>query len=174
MARQHRARGFHATQRRLTDWFDIPWTVTDLTSTSSAALIGTLNAAALAMRPFTIVRTRGTLAVYSNQVIASETARASLALAVVSDEASAVGITAVPTPELNKNSDLFFVYETGFQDFIFNVNGAQTSAFFQKWDSKAMRKVNADQDVAVVIENSALSANGALVEVQGRMLVKLH
>ena len=174
MARTHRARGFHASQRRLTDWFDIPWTITDLVSTSSSALIGSLNAAALAMRPFTVVRTRGTLAVYSNQVIASETARASMGLAVVSDEATAVGITAVPTPEVNKNSDLFFVYETGFEDFVFNVNGKTSTGLLHRWDSKAMRKVNADQDVVITIQNSALSANGALVEVQGRMLVKLH
>ena len=168
------ARGFHASQRRLTQWLSLPWTVTNLTTTSSAAIILSLDSVGLALRPFTIVRTRGTLAVYSDQVIASETARSSLGFAVVSDQATAIGITAVPTPETDKESDLFFVYETGFQDFIFNVAGAVADTPLLKFDSKAMRKVNADQDVVVVIENSDLSANGALVEVQGRMLVKLH
>ena len=113
MAR-NRARGFHATQKRLTNWLFIDWSVTNLTTTSSAALVASLNATALALRPFTIVRTRGTLAVYSDQVIASETARSAMGLAVVSDQAAAVGITAVPTPITDQDSDLFFVYETGF------------------------------------------------------------
>jgi len=40
-------------------------------------------------------------------------------------------------------------------------------------DSKAMRKVEEGQDVAMVIENSAVSS-GTTVYKHGRLLIKLH
>jgi len=42
-----------------------------------------------------------------------------------------------------------------------------------QFDSKAMRKVNADQDMVIVKETSAISL-GAVAMHAGRFLIKLH
>ena len=42
------------------------------------------------------------------------------------------------------------------------------------FDSKAMRKVGANEDIAVVVENGAGGDNGAIIRIVGRMLVKFH
>ena len=178
MARHRGSRrggGFAAASRQ-TRWLDIPWTVSVLSTTSSAVLALTLTAAELALRPFTIVRTRGILHVTSDQFVAAETARISLGLAVVSDQAVAIGVTAVPTPETDRASDLWFVYESLGSSFVIASNSGFTepTGRLLHWDSKAMRKVEEGQDVAVVLENSALSSNGSITEVAGRMLIKLH
>jgi len=166
----------HAAARRLTRWFDIPWTVSGLTTTNSAILVASFTAAELALRPFTIVRCRGILKISSDQSAASESARASMGLAVVSDQAIAIGITAVPTPETDRASDLWFVYESIVSDFLFaDATGfTEPTGTLLRWDSKAMRKVEEGQDVALVVENTGISANGAFIEVAGRMLIKLH
>ena len=162
-------------QRRESLWIFGTPIDTVLSAASTAALISTLNAAALALRPFTVVRTRGTFWLRSDQSATSEDFQASLGMAVVSDQAAAIGVTAVPTPEADRGSDLWFVYETAQQGFTrFDATG--TTAFegaTVNFDSKAMRKVNGDQDIAVAIETSAISL-GAVAMVAFRMLIKLH
>ena len=147
---------------------------TVLGSASTAALIGTLNAAALALRPFTVVRVRGHFGLRSDQVSADEDYSASLGVAVVSSQAAAIGVTAVPTPETDRGSDLFFVYESLAGHFRFTTGVAYIEAgHWKDFDSKAMRKVDGDQDIAIVTETSAISL-GAIPHVSFRMLLKLH
>jgi len=148
---------------------------TTLAAASTAALISTLNAAALALRPFTVVRTRGSLWVRSDQTVTSEDYQASLGLAVVSEQAVAIGVTAIPTPETDRNSDLWFVYETLQQAFTrFDATGTMgMEGAVKEFDSKAMRKVEEGEDLVTVIETSAVSL-GAQVMVSFRMLLKLH
>ncbi len=164
-----------AVQRRESLWLFGDPIDTTLSAASTAALISTLNAAALALRPFTLVRTRGELWVRSDQTATSEDYAASLGMCVVSDQAAAIGVTAVPTPETDRGSDLFFLYESGQQAFTrFDATGTLgAEGLVKSFDSKAMRKVNIDQDIAVVIETASISL-GAQVMVSFRMLVKLH
>jgi hypothetical protein len=91
---------------------------------------------------------------------------------VVSEQAATVGITAVPTPQTESESDLFFVYETlgGTVD---PTAGGFEEGWTQQVDSKAMRKVNDDQDIIFVIETGSVSL-GAQIKMSGRMLIKLH
>ena len=70
MARKRFIRGGRSV--RETMWISLDETQTTLASANSAALILVLNAAGLALRPFTIIRTRGTLLVRSDQLAASE------------------------------------------------------------------------------------------------------
>ena len=160
---------------RLTDWFFIDESATTLATASSSALIGQLNAAGLAMRPFTVIRTYLDLLLISDQVAASEFQQAAIGMAVVSDQAIAIGITAVPTPFTDAGSDLWFVHQFMSASFLFasgvGFDGSDGRGY--NVDSKAMRKVNADQDLAIVIERSSLGA-GVDVIVAGRFLVKLH
>ncbi len=141
---------------------------------SSVVLLGVLNAAALALRPFTIVRTRMLLHYISDQSAATELSQAVMAMQVVTEVASAGGIGNVPTPITEADND-FFVYQPLFQDFLFVSGvGVQSMGSDQTYvvDSKAMRKVGPGDDVVQTIENR--SAVGAAVAAEGRFLVKLH
>ncbi len=172
MARQFvRSRGRLGSPRK-TVWLSIDTVSSTLSGAPSAILANSLNAAALALRPFTIVRTRGIFHVASDQTAATESYMGDLAMAVVSDQASAIGVTAVPTPLTDKGSDLFFVYEQGVGRFQFSdATGIFEAGKQISWDSKAMRKVDDDQDVVLVVENELA---GCVVRSSGRMLVKLH
>ena len=160
---------------RETMWIFITETVTTLSSSNAATLINVLNAAALALRPFTIVRTHGVFGVRSDQTATSETYDGAVGMSVVSQQATGVGITAVPTPYLDMGSDLFFVHQMMVGRFLdLTAAGFEMNALtWWQYESKAMRKVNDDQDIAVVVETSSLSS-GAAVHHAARMLIKLH
>jgi len=138
----------------------------DLQSSASAAL--------LAMRPFTVVRTRGLVYVRSDQTANTETPFGAFGLAVVSEQASAIGVTAVPTPITDESSDLWFLYQfvaTGLQ--VSSAVGIPGPANVYEFDSKAMRKVEDGQDVISVFENGS-SADGLSYIAKFRFLIKLH
>ncbi len=96
-------------------------------------------------------------------------------MCVVSDEAAAVGVTAVPTPMTSVESDLWYVHEQSFDTFRFgDQTGAQSNTGrLREIDSKAMRKVEEGQDVVLVLQNSAQS-DGTISSIGGRMLVKVN
>ena len=82
-------------------------------------------------------------------------------------------MTAVPTPHTDRGSDLFYVYEEVFGVFLFisGVGVNPRGGTFLQYDSKAMRRVNDDQDIVTVIECANTSAN---VMHAFRTLIKLH
>ncbi len=159
--------------RRQMSWFGFTFANTTLASTNAVAIVHALNAAALALRPFTIVRTRGYWQVRSDQVGASENYGASLGFAVVSDQAVAIGATAVPTPDTDRGSDLFFVFEDLFSrfEFVSGVGVESANGIRGSFDSKAMRKVENGEDVISVVECPTTSAS---ILMAARMLIKLH
>jgi len=169
-------RGAHAiAQKRLTTWFQFVPAEINLSSANSAVLVFSLNAAALALRPFTIVRTRFVWHMFSDQGAANESQQMAAGIAVVSDEATAVGVTAVPTPMSSLGSDLWFVHEILLDRFQLVTAAGFTSPTgrFTTIDSKAMRKVDVGQDVVVVLQNGATSEGTSSV-IGGRMLVKVN
>ncbi len=160
--------------RRNTEWIEAPVDSTTLASASTAVLTGVLSAGSLLLRPFTIVRTRGMFYARSDQTAALEDWSVALGYAVVSEQATAIGVTAVPTPETDKGSDLWFVYEEIFGTFGFISGvGVFMGDYSRSFDSKAMRKVEDGQDLSIVVETSAISAGVKVVE-SARILVKLH
>ena len=159
--------------RRETIWFDVPRTAATLAASATAALVATLGAPALALRPFTIVRTRGQLWVRSDQSAATEVFIGSLGFAVVSDQAAAIGVSAVPTPATDLGSDLWFVHEAVMGQFALIGTSVTQIVESRPFDSKAMRKVEDGQDVAQVVE-AGIGGNGCIIESMGRLLVKLH
>jgi len=160
--------------KRLTSWFEfLPRT--DALVAAGGTIIFTLNAAALLLRPFTIVRTRFLVSIVSDQLGADEKQIGAFGMAIVSDQAAAIGVTAIPTPITDMGSDLWFVHQMMYNDFLFISGvGVQSPAdrTFEV-DSKAMRKVDIGQDLVVVAEISGGSA-GALFVTGGRMLVKVN
>jgi len=174
VARRSFIRGVGGT-RRESLWIDVVASATIIGGPSGSALLNSLNAAALALRPFTIVRTRGVLYMESDQSAAVEEQGCALGYAVVSDQASAIGITAVPTPVVDKGSDLFFVHQSLLtaNDLTFFTGSGQTHMV--QYDSKAMRKVNDDQDLVITLDSEIAGISlGIAVRHTARFLVKLH
>ena len=179
MARRNVGFGRFATRRqgprRETVWLSVPIVENVLTGAPTAILSGVLDAGALALRPFTVIRVRGIMHLRSDQAAATESFGAALGYAVVSEQASAIGVTAVPTPITDRGSDLFFVYQE-IVDRIEIGSGAGTgvpvnTGRFMEFESKAMRKVNDDEDMIITVENELNGCN--LIEA-ARFLVKLH
>ena len=158
-------------QRRETDWFGFDFDATSQTG-GGASILLSLNAAALAMRPFTVIRTHVELLVVSDQAAAIEVQAGAYGVAIVSDQANAIGVTAVPTPVTDISSDLWLVHQVFFADES-NLTDRTKGGARYSIDSKAMRKVNADQDLVVVAENSSVGSGYTLFS-GGRLLVKLH
>ena len=175
MARRHS--GFRArmvSSGRKTFWFAGLSTSVNLPAVSSASLLTNLNAAALSLRPFTIIRSRGWVAWNSDQTAASESQVLHYGAIVVSDQAEAIGITAVPTPAADNGSS-WFVYESGaFRLGLISAVGFDPQfSTMLKFDSKAMRKVEEGQTMITVAEADALSS-GLDVRSFMRVLIKLH
>ncbi len=159
--------------RRETLWLDGPFTSNNLASTNAATLTASLNVAALALRPFTIVRVHGGIHVRSDQTGASEAYGVFMGMAVVSDQAVAVGITAVPTPDTDMDSDAWFLHLGIFSrfEFISGVGVETQNGIFKEYESKAMRRVEDGFDMVQTIECPSTSGN---VTDYFRMLIKLH
>ncbi len=182
MANVYRSRKSGYTQRsgvmrRETLWFTAAGFQQTLTAASTAALLGSLNAAALALRPFTVVRARGELLLRSDQNAATEQQSCGYGFAVVSDQASAIGVTAIPTPETDSGSDLWFVYQRCLSSVMFGDGTGFISPGGTPYtvDSKGMRKVEDGQDIVEVMETGvAGTTSGLILSGHVRLLIKLH
>ena len=169
---RHSRQGFKKGPKRLSDWGSIDVSTT-IQGTGVTVLLGSLNATALAMRPFTVVRTYLQVQLQSDQSAAIERQFAGVGMCVVSDQASAIGVTAVPTPILDLGSDLWLLHQLVFADES-NLTDRTRSSTKVAVDSKAMRKVNNDEDLIVVMEVGSPPFGGVTLDVVGRFLVKLH
>jgi len=160
---------------RETIWGGLVETSTALGAANTAAITNVTGAGLLAIRPFTVVRSRFSILVQSDQNAATEFQQMAVGACVVSDQAVAIGATAVPTPMTDKDSDAWFVYEGIMNQFlVISAIGAMSSAGTQRViDSRAMRKVEDGFQIIVVIENSGLSS-GSTIGLVGRFLLKLH
>ena len=159
---------------RQTRWISLSdFQSTTLAAGSAATLISTMAAPLLEMRPFTIVRTRGTLFLESDQTSVTESQFCAYGHAVVSDQAVAVGITAVPTPFADE-SDLFFVYQYLVSRFLVTTDiGRLLGGVQLDFDSKAMRKVDEGSN-AISVAEAGPTSSGLTLRNIFRQLIKLH
>ena len=175
------ARGFRSvrggkSQRRLTTWGNFTMLSDSIASVGGTNLISTSNAALLALRPFTIIRSHLMVSVTSDQIIASEDQVGAVGLAVVSEQASGIGVSAVPVPVDDQGSDLFFMHMNFAYSYEFQGAPAVSNPNFAnvRWiDSKGARKVNDDQDIVLVAQLASFS-DGVGIVTGGRFLLKLH
>jgi len=156
--------------RRLTTWLQFQPIAITLATNATATLAFTLNAAALALRPFTVVRTHFQFMLGSDQAANIEQQSVGVGMAIVSDQASAIGITAVPTPIIDMASPLFFAHTLIFADES-SVTDRTRPATFQKLDSKAMRKVEVGEDLVIMVEGGGIDS-GMVIRMAGRILIK--
>ena len=140
----------------------------------TAVLVSSLNAAALALRPFTVVRTRGYIYTESDQDSANEQPFGAFGQIVVKETAAAAGVASIPTPMTETDVE-FFVYEAWMSALKFGSTVAfnSPSGTVTVFDSKAQRKVGIDETIVSVIENQSAN-HGAFFLENGRQLVKLH
>jgi len=159
---------------RETFWIGGSIVVTTLAAASTATIVTSLSAGALALRPFTVIRTRGVWFTESDQTAAAERYAVSYGIAVVSTQASAIGVTAVPTPATDNDSDLWYMFETAVDTIEVTTDiGRFIGKQQMSIDSKAARKVEDGQDIVDVVETHAVSS-GAVAVTFNRTLIKLH
>ena len=120
----------------------------------------------------TIVRTRGMLGVKSDQVAATEEPFGAYGVAIVSEQALAIGATAVPLPYTDADSDQWLVH--GY--FMADVTAGDATGFTPlatrtDFDSKAMRKIVPGESVVFMLENGS-SADGMVYTYNFAMLFK--
>ncbi len=132
-----------------------------------------MNAAALALRPFTVVRERLYWYCRADVVTGGEEWGGAIGSCVVSDQAVAIGVTAVPTPITDLGSDLWYMHSIMFGRF----GGTQVEEVGRdkEIDSKGMRKVEDGEDLILVVESGATAQALSMVsQIGGRTLIKLH
>ena len=162
---------------RETLWGDLGEVSSALPAANSAVLTNVTGAALLALRPWTVVRIRGLWHAVSDQEVANETYSLAFGAAVVSDQAVAIGITAVPTPSIDADSDLWMLYERIMGSFLIKSTGegiVEPGGVTKEFDSRAMRKVEDGSQLIFVVENGAVTAAGCIVRTFARVLIKLH
>jgi len=167
--------GFARVQRRKMLWLGYALqTAPAALAANTKSIHGCLNAAALALRPFTVTRVVGSLYIGSDQNAATELAFGALGLVVVTDEAVAAGAGSVPGP-YGANASDWMMNKSWAQGVSFSsAVGFQTSRVDRfDFDQKGQRKVDIGQDLIQVIENAS-ALNGAVYVLMMRVLVKLH
>ncbi len=160
--------------RRETLWGDIAPGTVALGAASTAAITNVTGASILALRPFTVVRVRAQLLIRSDQQGAIEFYQAAWGICVVSDQAAAIGVTAIPTPFTDLGSDLWFTHAmaTGLAGISSGTSTGELGHMVDV-DSRAMRKVEEGAQLTFVAETSA-GSNGVSLTSTGRILLKLH
>ena len=172
MARRRSVARFVRPPARTTLWIGAGGAIATIVSNSNNFLF-TLNAAALALRPFTIIRSRIDVLFQTDQLAVSETPTGALGKVVVTEKAAAAGVASLPAPLAEVDAD-WFVYQGMSSSFMFasSVGLDGNGGMHYIIDSKAMRKVGNDDQVVTMFE--ARNAGGAIMNLEGRTLIKLH
>ena len=121
----------------------------------------------------TIIRTRGLFTWGSDQVAGTEDQIGAVGICVVSDQAVSVGITAIPHPATDAAWDGWFWHSYFASRFAFaSAAGGRPGQMHEiVIDSKAMRKVTAEETMVVVVENTS-AAGGIVFSDQLRIYTK--
>ncbi len=165
-------RPFVRSVRRSTDWSASALrTGTTSVGASSATL---LEVFIPAVGGETIVRTRGLFTIATDQFTANELQLGAVGIAKVTQQAQSIGISAIPHPATDAAwggwlFHSFFSYEFAFISAV-GMDPNVTHPIVV--DSKAMRKVDEDERLVVVVENSG--SFGFDVYSSFRFLSKLH
>ena len=174
------ARRTHGTRIALTRGPDrqTVWATFSLGAMAVAAntvvLLSSLNAAALALRPFTIIRTRLIVQWENDVFTATEAPFGAVGDIVVSENAAAAGAASVPGP-ISEGDDDWLWYQPMITRLVVTDATGKLSPAGNQYvvDSKAMRKVGINDQVVTVVENND-PASGARINIVGRQLFKLH
>ena len=122
---------------------------------NSAVLLGSFAAPDNTVE-LTILRSVGFFSIGSDQSSATETQVGAIGMGIVTDNALAVGITAIPDPVTERDADIWFFYRSFGQRFLFkDATGTQHNDLqTYEFDSKAKRILRDDESIAIVIANA--------------------
>ena len=128
------------------------------------------------LRPFTILRTHLFCRYTSDQAAVTESPFGSYGMIVVTANAVSIGVTAMPDPSgISGEPDAgWFVWQAMSTEFVFSsaVGIDANAGSSYEIDSKAMRKVGPNDDVATIFSQE--NAVGSQLKDNGRMLIQLH
>jgi len=160
--------------KRMTSWFEVP-PVSTVLAGGGGTITHSLTALELAKRPFTIVRTHIEAYIESDQFSSGELQIGAIGGVVVSSQALNVGVSAVPTPLNELESDFFWFHQIMMSsvEVATNIGSNAPSGRGYSVDSKAMRKVSEDEDALIVVEGSTVG-DGIVITLAGRILIKEH
>jgi len=158
-------------QRRDSIWLATATSEFTIAAASTTVLAFALGASALALRPFTIVRERNNWFVRSDVVTGGEVWGCALGACVVTEQANAIGSSAVPTPITDQDSDQFYMYDEIYGRF--GGTAVEEVGARKVVESKAMRKVG-DNDQAIIVFETPSFVSSATIVFGGRFLIKLH
>ena len=147
-------------------------TLTTLPAASKIIAVLIPAATLLDLIPFTITRTVGLVHVESDQIAATERQLGAFGMGIVNDQAGAVGATAIPGPGTDCGWSGWFVHQFFAESLLF-FSGIAASKFGGNYafDSRAQRKITAEEDIVFMIENSHATF-GLAFGVSLRMLIK--
>ena len=159
--------------RRETLWLASGPLSLTIATADTALLATTLSTVGLALIPFTVTRTIVTLWQRSDALGSAEFQQLFYGQCVVSEQAAAIGVTAVPTPAGDASSDLWFVHM--FQSSDINsrgTDGGASNGVQMIQDSRAQRKVEDGEQLISVVETGPNGA-GVFTTPFFRQLIKL-
>ncbi len=168
-----RNRTFISSRRRSPTAWELSFISTGVTTVVANGKTLLSSSAGLLISNFTIVRTRGILCIGSDQTGATEDQVGAFGVGIVSEQARAAGAASIPGPVSEAIWDGWFVHQFMINRFV-NVTGVGVDANFVKTieiDSKAMRKVDSNDDLVLMVENGS-GSTGFVFTAQMRFLIK--
>ena len=158
--------------KRLTDWASTA-PETGLISLPAATAIIDSTFVTSTGAPETLVRSVGELMIKLDQQAVNESPFGAFGICVVSDEAAAIGVTAVPTPYTDSDSDSWLLHQFWAASMQF-ASGVGVWVQQQRYslNSRAMRKLHGEETLLLVIENGH-AINGASYRLDMRLLAKV-
>ena len=160
--------------RRATEWGVFADTALSTVPAASDVQLASFSQATLApVTPGTVVRVRGSVIWLSDQGAADESQLGAIAIGVVSERASAAGVASIPVPSATGWGDDLFFMTMALQNQGANTapgTAAHQQIIAREFDSKAMRKLNDGDALAITCSN--WGATGANVAISFRILFK--
>ncbi len=172
MARRQLARSFVRGPRKATDWSASSILTGVLSVAGSSAVLDEVFTPIVGGE--TIIRTRGMMGWNTDQEITDELQLGAFGLAIVSEQAATVGITAIPHPSTDAAWGGWFYHQFIMSKFTFISGVGVEPNVMQRMvvDSKAMRKVGENERLVSVWE--ATSTTGFEAFSSLRILSKVH
>ena len=160
-------------KKRLTEWSvcSAPTGFSTVTASTKVVLVAVPSATLADVVPATIVRTRGAFSIKPGNPGATTTIHGAFGIGLVNEVAGALGVTGIPGPwsECGWGG---WLYHRFFNTF-WNFNSASSALYTHieyEIDSKAMRKVETEQRLMLIIESGGGNSFDAAVSF--RMLMK--
>ena len=124
----------------------------------------------------TILRTVGEIFVSSDNAAASETQVGAVGMIIVTDDAFAVGITAIPDPVASVFDDGWFMFQSFAQKttFLSSIGFNDPSGMKYSYDSKAKRILEGAGKTIVIVAANAHATEGFNLLLNTRILTQLR